>query len=257
MITNKDLVNKFSEIFKLRYPPIAFFYTENPPKEVYNPKKLSMENIPCIIQFLNGVKSGETLVLGKKSRNLCPGGLSYLGFRKPITGIEAFLSKGIFDKDGKLIREGERFTKTPELAKELMNDIPFKPAPSDYAVFMPLDQLGDDNDSALLVIFFVNVDQLTGLIQLSNYDTTNKARLGLGSDCQTIIREPLIELDKDEAPRAVVGMLSDITGRRFIKTDEATFTVSYKKLKEMYHNIDESFLSLNPWKLLQRRLSEK
>ena len=68
-IDNKELTQKFKTVFKLNYPPIAFFYTNNPPKEAYNPKRTSGINFPCIIQFLNGVKSGKTLVLGKSSRN--------------------------------------------------------------------------------------------------------------------------------------------------------------------------------------------
>lgn len=114
ILKNKELVEKLTAVFKLRYPPIAFFYTDNPPHEIYEPKKKSIQNWPCIIQLLNGVKSGRPLVLGKKSRNLCPGGLTYLGFQKPSEVTAKFLSVDLFDKEGNKIMEGERFVKTPE-----------------------------------------------------------------------------------------------------------------------------------------------
>ncbi|MFX1499626.1 MAG: DUF169 domain-containing protein [Promethearchaeota archaeon] len=253
-MNNKEIVEKLTTVFKLRYPPIAFFYTDNPPCKIYKPKKKSIENRPCIIQLLNGVKSGRPLVLGKKSRNLCPGGLTYLGFREPVDGTADFLSEGIFDKEGNKLMEGERFVKTPKLAKDLLDSIPFRKSTAEFAVFIPLNQVDSEVYKPLLVIFFINLDQLTGLTQLSNFDTINKARMGVGSNCQTIIAEPLLELENGNPPRAIIGCLSDTTTRKYLKLDEATITVSYDRLLEMDENIDKCFLELNPWKTIYDRI---
>jgi uncharacterized protein (DUF169 family) len=251
----KELTQKFKTVFKLNYPPIAFFYTNNPPKEAYNPKRASGINFPCIIQFLNGVKSGKTLVLGKSSRNLCPGGMAYLGFKKPIKGLENFLSTGVLGpKDGEIIMEGERFAKTPELAKEFLDKIPFRKSPADYAVFMPLDQVNPKQYEPQLVIFYVNNDQLLGLNQLANFDTLNRTILGIGSACSTIITEPRAEIENNDDPRPVLGLLSDSLARRHVKSDEVSFTVGYKKLILMYNNIDESFLKLEAWNTIYNRI---
>ena len=255
VIDNKELAQKFISIFKLESPPIAFFYTNNPPIEAYNPKRTSGINFPCIIQFLNGVKSGRTLVLGKHSRNLCPGGLAYLGFKKPIKGLENFLSTGVpGSKEGEIIMQGERYAKTPELAKKFLDKIPFRKSPADFAVFMPLDQVNPKQYEPQIVIFYVKNDQLTGLNQLANFDTLNRTILGIGSACSTIITEPLAEVENNEEPRPVLGLLSDVLARRHVKYDEVSFTVGYKKLITMYNNIEESFLKLDAWKTISNRI---
>lgn len=253
-----ELTQKFKTLFKLKYSPIAFFYTNNPPEDAYNPKRKSIKYIPCIIQLLNGVKSGRTLVLGKTSKNLCPGGRAYLGFRKIINGLENFLSTGVRDpNNGKIILEGERYVKTPELAKKFLEQIPFKKSPADFVVFMPLEKVNPKEYEPELIIFFVKIDQLAGLIQLANFDSLNRTILGIGSGCSTIITEPLAEIEKSNEPRPVVGMLTDILSRQHIKSDEVTFTVSYKKLIQMYNNIDESFLKLGAWKTIFDRISSE
>jgi uncharacterized protein (DUF169 family) len=255
VVDNKELAQKFKTVFKLDYPPIAFFYTDDPPIEAYNPKRKSIKNIPCIIQLLNGVKSGRTLVLGKSSRNLCPGGLAYLGFRKIMQGLENFLSTGVpGPKEGEIIMEGERFAKTPELAKQFLDKIPFRKSPADYAVFMPLDQVNPKQYEPDLVIFYVKNDQLAGLNQLANFDTLNRTILGIGSACSTIITEPFAEVENNNEPRPVLGLLSDILARRHVKHDEVSFTVGYKKLIQMYNNIELSFLKLEAWNTIYERI---
>lgn len=255
VIDNNELVQKFKTIFKLDYSPIAFFYTNSPPTEAHNPKRKSIKNLPCIIQFLNGVKRGRTLVLGKSSRNLCPGGLAYLGFRKKINGLENFLSTGVpSPKEGEIIIEGERFVKTPELAKKFLEKIPFRRSPADFAVFMPLDQVNMEQYEPTLVIFFVKTDQLAGLLQLANFDALNRTILGIGSGCSTIITEPLAEAENNDEPRPVVGMLTDVLARKHVNPDEVSFTVAYKKLIQMYNNIEESFLKLDAWSTIYNRI---
>ncbi|MHA1253560.1 MAG: DUF169 domain-containing protein [Candidatus Helarchaeota archaeon] len=250
----KIVVEKLKDIFRLKDSPIAFFYTDNPPAEIYKPKQKSIEHVPCIIQLLNGVRNGNILVLGKQSRNLCPGGLAYLGFKKIFPGANYFLSTGIKNiKDDKGI-EGERIFKTPQLAEEFYKEIPFKKNPAKYAVFMPLEAVNLSEYHPLLVIFFVNPDQLTGFIQLANYDTKNRTILGIGSGCSTIITEPLAELKKMNPPRAVVGMLTDVLARRHIKSSEISFTIGFNRLIQLYENIDESFLKLKAWNNIHKRI---
>ncbi len=240
----------------MKESPIAFFYTDNPPQKVYKPKQKSIKQIPCIIQLLNGVRQGKTLVLGKLSRNLCPGGLTYLGFKKRMKGLDYYLSTGIPNsKSDQIILEGERIVKTPELAQILYNTIPFRSNPAEYAVFMPLKSIDLEKHSPLLVIFFVKMDQLAGLIQLANYDTINRTILGISSGCGTIITEPLAELEKNEVPRAVIGLLTDIIARNHVNTSEASFTIGFDRLYQIYQNIGESFLILDSWKKIHERMS--
>lgn len=255
-IDNIKLIEKFKSVFKLKETPIAFFYTNSPPKEVYKPKRKSIKHFPCIIQLLNGVRRGETLVLGKQSRQLCPGGLTYLGFKKRISGLENFLSTGVQGpKEGEYLLEGERIKKNPQIAKKFYDIIPFRKSPAEYAVFMPLNQVNLEVYKPLLVMFFVKMDQLAGLIQLANFDTNDGVILGISSGCGTIITEPLAELERNDVPRAVIGMLTDIIARVHIETDAATFTIGYERLHQLYSNIDASFLKLESWKKIYNRIS--
>ncbi len=234
------LVEDLKSVFKLSESPIAFFYTDNLPDdvEVYKPKPTtSLQRFPCIIQFLNGVRQGRTLVLGRQSKYLCPGGLNYLGFRKKFKGAEYYLSTGLESSiEGVLSIEGERVIKTPVLAKEFYDTIPFKKSPAKYAVFMPLDIINLEIYKPLLVIFFVNMDQLAGLTQLANFDTSNRTILGISSGCGTITTEPLAELNNLELSRPVVGMLTDIIARSHIKAGEATFTIGFDRLIQIIQN---------------------
>ena len=175
-----------------------------------------------------------------------------------MKGLENFLSTGVpGPKEGEIILEGERFAKTPELAKKFLDEIPFRKSPADYAVFMPLDKVNSEQYEPELVIFYVKNDQLAGLNQLANFDTLNRTILGIGSACSTIITEPLAEIEKSDDPRPVLGLLADILARRHVKSDEVSFTVAYKKLIQMYNNIEESFLKLDAWKTIFNRISSE
>ena len=258
-IENTKLVEDLKSVFKLSESPIAFFYTDIIPDdvEVYKPKKpKTLTRFPCIIQFLNGVRHGKTLVLGKQSRHLCPGGASYLGLRRRFSGAEYYLSTGFTSsKEGAIALEGERVIKTPQLAKEFYDTIPFKKSPAKYAVFMPLHAVNLEIYKPLLVIFFVNMDQLAGLVQLANFDTiTNRTILGISSGCGAITTEPLAELSNLEFPRPVVGMLTDIIARSHVKAGEATFTIGFDRLLQLHKNIDDSFLKLDAWKAIHDRI---
>ncbi|MHA1149384.1 MAG: DUF169 domain-containing protein [Promethearchaeota archaeon] len=252
---NNILVNEIKSIFKLDESPICFYYTDDPPQEVFKPKRKSLKNIPCIIQLLNGVRKGNTLVLGRESRGLCPGGLTYLGFKKIMSGLEYYLSIGVpGSRKGEIILEGEKIVKTPELAKSLYDKLPFRKAPAKYAVFTPLNMIDLEKNKPQLVIFFVKMDQLAGLVQLANYDTENRSLIGISSGCGTIITEPLAEFEGEGKSRPIIGLLTDIIARSHINTDEATFTVGYERLTEMMNNIDGSFLKLNSWSVIQNRI---
>ena len=256
MVSNREVKDKFTTVFRLKNPPIAFFYTDNPPKEPIKPKRQrKLANRPCISQYINGVKRGNTLVIGRESKNLCTGGLHWLGFTDNFIKMPSsqFHSVGFLDKNGNVVMEGEKTVKTPEISLALLEKLTDPEAPAEYAVFMPLDQVNTEIYQPLLVIFFVNMDQLSGLIMLSHFDTNNHAKLAFGSNCTSFVWEPLLELKKGDPPRAVVGCLTECVTRRFVRKDEATFTVGYERLVEMYDNIDESFLQTDLWKIVRDR----
>ena len=183
------------------------------------------------------------------------GGQGYLGFRKMIKGLEYFLSTGIpGNKKGEMLLEGERFKQNPKIAKEFYESIPFQKHEDDFAVFMPLENVDLNKYKPDLVIFLVNMDQLGGFIQLFNYDTNNGIKLGLTSACGSIITEPMAEIGRKPVARATIGLLSDMLARRLVPRDLASFTVPFDRLLQVYSIMDESFLPLNAWQRILKRI---
>ena len=252
-----EIVEKFNKYFKLRYSPVAFFYTNEPPSKVYKPRPKKFDAQPCIIQMLNGVlKRNRMLVLGKESSRLCLGGLSYLGFKKRPKIFENFLSTGIPSQEpGKMVLEGERYKKEPELVREYYERMLIRKAPAKYAVFMPLNRMDLNKMKPDLVIFFVNMDQLGGMVQLFNYDIFEGSKLGVSSACGTIITEPFAEIGRKPVPRAIIGMLSDILARNQVPPEIATFSVPFERLLQILPLMEETFLNLKAWQKIQKRIN--
>ncbi|MDL5501744.1 MAG: DUF169 domain-containing protein, partial [Candidatus Methanoperedens sp.] len=63
----------------------------------------------------------------------------------------------------------QRYKKSPELVKELMNKQPVFRAPAKYIVFKRWDML-EESDNPAVVIFFARPDVMSGLFTLSGFD---------------------------------------------------------------------------------------
>ncbi len=130
-----QLKQKFIELWKKYFNdaelPITFYYTdEKGPAELVKPGSISR----CVIGAVSNIRKGKSYCFNIESIG-CFGGKRYLGFTDKIRpNFEYFLSCGI---PGEL--EGERYKKTPELVKELMEKIPKFKAPAKYIVFKRWD----------------------------------------------------------------------------------------------------------------------
>ncbi|MHA1270856.1 MAG: DUF169 domain-containing protein [Candidatus Helarchaeota archaeon] len=254
-IQSNEIIKKFQEYFKIRNPPIAFYYTKDPPQKIYNPRPRNIEAHPCIIQFLNSVRRGRTMVFSRKSTGLCRGGQGYLGFRKMLKGLEYFLSTGLPGSEpGKMLLDGERFKLNPEIGKKFYENLPLQDHSHDYAVFTPLNNVDLSNVSPDLIIFLLNMDQLGGFVQLFNYDTNDGIKIGLSSACGTIVAEPMAEIGRKPVSRATIGLLSDMLARRFVPPDIVSFTITYERLLQIYPLMDESFLPKDAWQKILKRI---
>ena len=129
--------------------PVIFYYTDQI-SNGENVKPLSGHR--CIMMDLSQVRTSKSIYFDCDSFS-CFGGKRYLGFsRELMPNFEYFLSCGI---PGKL--EGERYRKTPELVKELMEKTPKFEAPKKYVVFKRWDML-NESDEPDVVIFFAHPD---------------------------------------------------------------------------------------------------
>ena len=243
------LREKFMESWDRYFPetelPIAFYYADD--AQSLKPYRIS-ENRHCFIGDLQAVRQGQTLCFDTKSL-ACFGAKRYLGFTQNLMpNFEYFLSCGI---PGKL--EGERYKKTPELVKELLNVVPSFAAPAKYIIFKRWDSLNVE-DQPQVVIFFAPADVLSGLFTLANFDvSTNEAVFcPMGAGCGTIVQYPLIEC-QSEHPRAVLGMF-DVSARPEVDAAHLTFSIPIQKFERMVDNMDESFLITESWNKVRNRL---
>lgn len=225
--------------------PMAFYYTD---KEGQAPVHRITEGQHCFVNDLAAIRQGRALSFDTKSI-ACFGGKRYLGFSQSLMpNFEYFLSCGI---PGKL--EGERYKKSPELVKELLNHVPTIQAPGKYIVFKRWDAL-EEADEPQVVIFFASPDVLSGLFTLANYDEpTNEAVFcPMGAGCGTIVQYPLNEC-KSDRPRAVLGMF-DVSARPGVDPTHLAFSVPMHKFERMVADMDESFLITGSWEKIKSRL---
>lgn len=227
--------------------PIIFYYTdEEGHAELVKPGSVHR----CVIAALQLVREGRALCFDAESIG-CFGGQRYLGFRKEIRpNFEYFLSCGI---PGKM--EGERYKKTPKIAAAAFKHAPPFQAPARFIIFKRWDQL-DEADNPDVVIFFARPDILSGLFTLANFDETepNGVFAPFGSGCSSIVHYPLLEKGAIRQ-RAVLGML-DVSARPFVPENTLSFSVPMHKFESMVRNMEESFLTTNSWKAVQKRTQE-
>ncbi len=226
--------------------PISFYYTN---EEGHAEKVKRGSGLTCLIGALSEVRSGRALCFDADSIG-CPGGRRYAGFAdKLMPNFEYFLSCGI---PGRL--KGERYKKSPELVKEVMNLAPAFKAPSRFIVFKRWDLLEPSDDPAV-VIFFAQLDVLAGLFTLANFDEAepNGVFAPFGAGCSSIIQYPYLE-GKSARPRGVIGLF-DISARPHVPPDVLTFSAPMPKFLRMIENAEESFLITDSWRKVQERIA--
>jgi uncharacterized protein (DUF169 family) len=225
--------------------PITFCYTDQEGRaELVEPGSSPR----CLIAALAEVRSGRPLCFGPDSIG-CAGGRRYVGFAEHIRpDFEYFLSCGI---PGRL--EGERYMKSPELVREVMEHAPRLKAPRRYIVFKRWDDL-QESDDVDVVIFFARPDVLSGLFTLANYDEPRPEGVftPFGAGCSSIVQYPYIESGAAH-PRGVIGMF-DVSARPHVPENVLTFAVPFSKLVSMADNMEESFLITRSWERVRQRL---
>ncbi len=245
------LKNRFLSQWQKYFPgaelPFVFFYSDR----ASSPESDPIAGNHCLICELAHARAGRERHFEGKSID-CRGGRRYLGFSQDLhPKFEHFLSHGI---PGEL--KGERYKKSPELVRGMLDSQPFFQAPARWIVFKRWDILLAE-DEPLVVIFFANADVISGLYTLANYDelNTNVVFSPMGSGCSSIVYYPYHEA-QSEYPRAVLGMF-DATARVCIPADALSFSVPFKKFERMVNNMDESFLSLPDWEQVSKRIQRR
>jgi uncharacterized protein (DUF169 family) len=245
MELKERFIRQWKKYFNNAELPIIFYYTdEKGHAELEAPGSLSR----CVINTLSKVRKGTSLCFNSDSIG-CPGGKKYLGFSdKLMPNFEFFLSCGI---QGEF--EGERYKKSPEIVKELYQNIPSFSAPSRFIVFKRWDRI-EESDEPDVVIFYARPDVLSGLFTLTGFDVpeVDGVRSPFGAGCSTIVQYPYLEIDSDQ-PKGIIGMF-DVSARPFVGKNELTLAIPMKKFMIMVENMEESFLITESWEKVKKRI---
>ncbi len=228
--------------------PITFWYTDDP-AAVERVKPTAGHR--CIFADLVKVRTGRSLCFDVQAIG-CFGGKRYTGFSDALApNFEYFLSCGI---PGKL--EGERYKKTPELVKGLLERAPEFQAPRQFIVFKRWDKV-EETDEPEVVIFFARPDVLSGLFTLANFDVAdpNSVFAPFSAGCGSIIQYPYQERSS-ASPRVVLGLF-DVSARPFLPEDLLSFAIPRTKFDRMIDNMDESFLITESWAKVHKRIAKK
>ena len=237
---------KFCQVLGLRETPLGVFYTDKEPVKGQTPKEGTHV---CLIGILKKARQGVETVYFDPEHTGCFGGAYYMGFRDQARPrIEYFLSCGI---PGEM--EGERYIKTPELARAYFAAVKPRKAPAKFCIFKPFNKF-QEGEEPEVVVFFAQPDILSGLFTLTNYaaERTDAIRAPFSSGCGSILTHPLKEAER-EKPGAILGMF-DVSARPFVEPDVLTLAMPAKLFLALLDNLDGSFLITESWKKVKKRI---
>jgi uncharacterized protein (DUF169 family) len=203
----------------------------------------------CIIPMYTAVAGGKTAAFSRLTTG-CNGAVTGLCFGnawdKFPGGIEYFLSTGL----GKGFPEGERYIKTPKLAKKWIKSFPYVDIPYEFVIMKPLEKVNEKTEKPVLISFYTDINRINALTLLANYPRQNSDNVlvRFSSACQSVVLLPYI-FSKEKPQKAVLGLF-DITARSMVKSDHLSFTIPWKMFLEMESNVHGSFLDLKTWKSL-------
>ncbi|MCB2205534.1 DUF169 domain-containing protein [bacterium] len=245
--------HRLTEALGLKYTPLAILLTDTRPEKAAQFKEGSWG---CVASMLQAASEGKTVVFDRKTSG-CPSGGTGLGFGNCYTGfpIDRLLSTGgkadlgngqVFD-----MGEGERFFDSPEAAARWADALPYRDVPTEYIVCKPLDQVAEDEEVSLIMMF-VNPDQLSAMVTLAGFHrgTIDATVAPWGAACQSVMFAHA-ESERD-TPRGVIGFF-DISQRSKIGMEMLSYTVPYAMYREMEASVDDSFLRTHIWEKLRER----
>jgi uncharacterized protein (DUF169 family) len=258
----------------LKYNPVAILLADKKPEKAQQFKKGKWG---CVMFMFANAAKGKTAVFDSETYGCWGGGVglgfgnAYLNFPGGLDCFTYFLSSGIsqWEKgkeiagflEGAVSKEfmenflkGEGYSKTPDLVKNFLKELPITDIGANYVVFKPLSEVDLQTEKPETVVLLANPDQLSALVVLANYgrEGLDNVIIPWAAGCQTIGIFPFKEA-KSANPRAVVG-LTDISARKAVRnllgTEYLSFAMPWDMFLEMEGNVEGSFLERHTWQSL-------
>jgi len=250
--------SKLIDALKLKMQPVAVILSNEKPEDGLHFKDNRMGG--CVGAMMVAASKKNRVAYFDRNSYSCPGGGTGLGFGDQYGQfpIDCLLSTGNKEvaaqmgRAGAIMEEGERFYKTPELARNWVNAIPMTDVDAEYVLFKPWNLLTEE-DKPEMIQFFVNADQLSALVVMADYNrgVAHSTISPFAAACQSLLFG--YEEAKKENPRGIIGFF-DIAQRMVIDRDLLTFTAPYVLFKEMESYVEDSFLRTHAWeKILERQ----
>jgi len=258
----------FLEYLGLGEEPFGVYYSDTLPENAYGPKKGTpisreledkheldmqevMQSFSCVMGnvWLARKKGGAAFISAEQYG--CPGGVYYCSMMKPhLRFIEHYVSTGF---EGTPL-QGERYMPNPDAMRNFMLEVNPREAPGKYCIFKPLSQFTEAVQPEF-VIFFARPEVLCGLHTQATFTTGDMECVvsPFGAGCTNMISWPLYYKEKG-LEKAVIGGF-DPSARKFMKTDELTFTVSLDLYEKMLAALPDSmFTHETDWKGVRKKV---
>lgn len=263
-----EMSKAFLEALGYDAEPFGMFYTDREPEDGFAPKpgppvSAELEQrgaidwqavrgaFSCVMGNLWLARKKNTAAYFEAARYGCLGGSFYLGFHRPqLDFVARYVSTGI---PGIQVH-GERYLRSPEVARRLFSQIPPRPAPARFCVFKPLSRF-TDGEIPETVTFFARGEQLVGLGFLASFvtDDFEAVMSPFGAGCSSLTTWPLHYLGQGRH-KAVLGGF-DPSERRFLKTDEMTFTVPFEMYERFLARWPDSYLATDTWEGVRKKIA--
>ena len=248
--------------------PFGVYYDDIKPEKSFGPKsgvpisreledqgKVDMQAVfktfSCVIGNIWLARKKHCAAYISSENYGCPGGVFYCSMMKPnLRFIEHYVTTGF---EGTPIH-GERYLPSPESMRKFLDKVNPRNAPAKYCIFKPLSLFVDD-EKPEFIIFFARPEVLTGLFTHTTFTTgeVDSVMSPFGAGCTNILSWPL-HYQEQGMEKAVLGGF-DPSARKYLKTDELTFTVPLSLYQKMLKAIPESMFNVgNEWAIVRKKV---
>lgn len=248
--------------------PFGVYYDNTLPEKAFGPKpgvpisreleeagKLNMQEVfktfSCVMGniWLARIKHCAAFISSEEYG--CPGGAFYCAMMNPnLKFIEHYVTTGF----GGTQIHGERYLPSPESMRKFLATVAPRKAPAKFCIFKPLSLFADSEEPEF-IIFFARPEVLSGLFTHTVFTTGDAESVAspFGAGCTNMVAWPLY-YQEQKKEKAVIGGF-DPSVRKYMKTDELTFTVPWPLYKKMLASLPDSMFNVDgAWKVVSKKV---